>query len=115
MPVGAVLVRRAQSSRASNHPVAATIHRACRDRVLRAGGSVTGSYRLEDSTLYVTLEPCLMCAAAMVHAAPEARRVRRVRSAVWRGRAVSSMPSLPNLIIASMYSAACSTWSAVRC
>src|SRR5262249_17223496 len=31
---------------------------------LRAGGRALGSYRLTDTTLYVTLEPCVMCAAA---------------------------------------------------
>ena len=37
------------------------------------GRAPLGSYRLNDTTLYVTLEPCLMCAAALVQA-----RVRRV-------------------------------------
>ncbi len=40
---------------------------------LRAAGQALGNYRLDDTVLYVTLEPCLMCAAAIVHA-----RVRRV-------------------------------------
>jgi tRNA(adenine34) deaminase len=40
---------------------------------LRAGANALGSYRLLDTTLYVTLEPCAMCAGAMVHA-----RVRRL-------------------------------------
>ncbi len=35
---------------------------------LREAGRATGNYRLLDSTLYVTLEPCPMCAGAMVHA-----------------------------------------------
>ncbi len=35
---------------------------------LRAAGSAIGNYRLERSTLYVTLEPCAMCAGAMIHA-----------------------------------------------
>jgi tRNA(adenine34) deaminase len=35
---------------------------------LRAGGQVLGNYRLPGATLYVTLEPCAMCAGAMVHA-----------------------------------------------
>ncbi len=35
---------------------------------LRASGQVIENYRLLDTTLYVTLEPCSMCAAAMIHA-----------------------------------------------
>jgi len=36
--------------------------------VLRAAGQALGNYRLPGATLYVTLEPCAMCAGAMVHA-----------------------------------------------
>src|SRR6516164_775626 len=43
---------------------------------------VLGSYRLTDTTLYVTLEPCVMCAAAVVHA-----RVRRLVFGAWDPRA----------------------------
>ena len=35
---------------------------------LRAAGAVLGNYRLNGVTLYVTLEPCAMCAGAMIHA-----------------------------------------------
>lgn len=35
---------------------------------IRDAAAQTGNYRLTDATLYVTLEPCLMCAGAMVHA-----------------------------------------------
>jgi tRNA(adenine34) deaminase len=35
---------------------------------LRAAGQVEGNYRLPGTTLYVTLEPCSMCAGAMLHA-----------------------------------------------
>ena len=35
---------------------------------LRAGAAKLGNYRLNETTLYVTLEPCVMCAGAMVHA-----------------------------------------------
>jgi tRNA(adenine34) deaminase len=40
---------------------------------LRAAGSALGNYRLEGCELFVTIEPCAMCAAAMVHA-----RIRRL-------------------------------------
>ncbi len=55
---------------------------------LREGGKLLDNYRLEDTTLYVTLEPCPMCAMAMVHA-----RVKRVVFGAWDlkdgGRAAS--------------------------
>jgi tRNA(adenine34) deaminase len=35
---------------------------------LRAAGKRLGNYRLPECTLYVTLEPCCMCAGAMIHA-----------------------------------------------
>jgi tRNA(adenine34) deaminase len=37
-------------------------------QALRAGGQAVSNYRFPGSTLYVTLEPCAMCAMAMVHA-----------------------------------------------
>lgn len=40
---------------------------------LRAAGENIGNYRLVDATLYVTLEPCAMCAGAIIHS-----RVKRV-------------------------------------
>ena len=42
-------------------------------RALRAGATTIGNYRLPGTTLYVTLEPCVMCAGAIIHA-----RVARV-------------------------------------
>ena len=38
---------------------------------LRAAGAAAGNYRLPGTTLYVTLEPCAMCAGAIVHARAE--------------------------------------------
>jgi tRNA(adenine34) deaminase len=35
---------------------------------LREAGATVGNHRLEDCTLFVTIEPCAMCAGAMVHA-----------------------------------------------
>jgi tRNA(adenine34) deaminase len=75
VPVGAVLVRDGQiMARGGNRPVGDCDPTAHAEIVtLREAGRQRGNYRLDDSVLYVTLEPCLMCAAAMVHA-----RVRRV-------------------------------------
>jgi tRNA(adenine34) deaminase len=84
VPVGAVLVH-AEAIIAAGHntPIAShdpTAHAEM--AALRAGGQALGSYRLTDTTLYVTLEPCVMCAAAMVHA-----RVRRLVFGAWDPRA----------------------------
>jgi tRNA(adenine34) deaminase len=80
VPVGSVLVRGdhviaigANSPITSNDPTAHAEIEA-----LRAGGRALGSYRLTDTTLYVTLEPCAMCASAIVHA-----RVRRLVFGAW--------------------------------
>jgi tRNA(adenine34) deaminase len=84
VPVGAVLVRaEAIIGSGYNSPISshdATAHAEI--AALRAGGQALGSYRLVDTTLYVTLEPCVMCAAAMVHA-----RVRRLVFGAWDARA----------------------------
>jgi tRNA(adenine34) deaminase len=84
VPVGAVLVLGERViSEGSNGPIAShdpTAHAEM--EALRAGGKALGSYRLTDTTLYVTLEPCAMCAAAMVHA-----RVRRLVFGAWDPRA----------------------------
>ena len=75
VPVGAVLVRDGEViAHGGNQPIAAHDPSAHAEIVaLRAGGQALGNYRLDDTALYVTLEPCLMCASAIVHA-----RVRRV-------------------------------------
>jgi tRNA(adenine34) deaminase len=84
VPVGAVLVRGdAIIAEGANRPIASNDPTAHAEiEALRAGGQVIGSYRLTDTTLYVTLEPCAMCAAAIVHA-----RVRRLVFGAWDPRA----------------------------
>jgi tRNA(adenine34) deaminase len=75
VPVGAVIVRDGEViATGSNAPIAGHDPTAHAEVVaLRAAGQALRNYRLDGTELYVTLEPCLMCAAAIVHA-----RVRRV-------------------------------------
>jgi len=70
VPVGAVLVRDGQVvSTGANAPVAMCDPTAHAEIVaLRAAAAGTGNYRLDGYTLYVTLEPCPMCAGALLHA-----------------------------------------------
>ena len=71
VPVGAVLVDAAGNLIAAGHnqPITACDPSAHAEMVvLRAAAQKLGNYRLPDTTLYVTLEPCTMCVGAMVHA-----------------------------------------------
>jgi len=76
VPVGAVLVGEGGEvlARAHNFPIALhdpTAHAEI--LALRHAAEVLGNYRLPGATLYVTMEPCLMCTGALIHA-----RVRRL-------------------------------------
>jgi tRNA(adenine34) deaminase len=84
VPVGAVLVHADQIiAEGANRPIASNDPTAHAEiEALRAGGRALNSYRLTDTTLYVTLEPCSMCASAIVHA-----RVRRLVFGAWDPRA----------------------------
>ena len=70
VPVGAVLVHRGRVlAQARNRCIEAHDPSAHAEiGALRAAGAALGNYRLKDCTLYVTLEPCAMCAGAMHHA-----------------------------------------------
>ncbi|MEM9057657.1 MAG: tRNA adenosine(34) deaminase TadA [Pseudomonadota bacterium] len=70
VPVGAVLVRDgAVIGEGWNRPIGDRDPTAHAEIVaLRAAARRLDSYRLAGSTLYVTLEPCAMCAGAMIHA-----------------------------------------------
>jgi tRNA(adenine34) deaminase len=75
VPIGAVLVREGiVLARAHNSPIANNDPSAHAEMlVLRQAGEKLGNYRLACTELYVTIEPCVMCAGAIVHA-----RVERV-------------------------------------
>jgi tRNA(Arg) A34 adenosine deaminase TadA len=70
VPVGAVVVVDGDIvGRAHNQPILANDPTAHAEILaLRAAGQRLGNYRLTGATLYVTVEPCLMCVGAMVHA-----------------------------------------------
>lgn len=84
VPVGAVIVKDgAIVAEGWNRPIGTNDASAHAEIVaLRAAGQALGTYRLTGTTLYVTLEPCAMCASAMVHA-----RVRRLVFAAMDPRA----------------------------
>ena len=84
VPVGAVMVR-------GGEIIARTANRTVRDQdptahaeilALREASRVTGRWRLNDCTMYVTLEPCAMCAGALVLA-----RLERVVFGAWDPKA----------------------------
>ncbi len=70
VPVGAVVVLDNRIvGRGSNAPIALADPTAHAEIVaLREAARSTGNYRLEGATLYVTVEPCVMCAGALVTA-----------------------------------------------
>ena len=84
VPVGAVLVQ-------ENTAIARAANRTARDQdptahaellAIRAASAALGRWRLDDCTLYVTLEPCAMCAGAIVLA-----RIARVVLGAWDPKA----------------------------
>jgi tRNA(adenine34) deaminase len=84
VPVGAVVVHEEQViAMGYNQPVASKDPTAHAEIVaMRAAAQLLDNYRLDDTTLYVTLEPCPMCASAIVHA-----RMRRVVFGAWDPKA----------------------------
>ena len=70
VPVGAILVKDGiVVARAHNQPISkndATAHAEI--QLIRAAGEKLKNYRLTGTSLYVTLEPCVMCLGAIIHA-----------------------------------------------
>ena len=75
IPVGAILIKDGEIiAQAHNQPILKNDPTAHAEiQVLRIAGEKLKNYRLNASTLYVTLEPCSMCLSAMMHA-----RIERV-------------------------------------
>jgi tRNA(adenine34) deaminase len=75
VPVGALVVSDGRIiARGHNVPIATHDPSAHAEIVvLRAAGAALGNYRLADSEIYVTVEPCIMCVGAVIQA-----RLRRV-------------------------------------
>ncbi len=75
VPVGAVVVREGQViARGYNRPITTHDPTAHAEIIaLREAAAVCGNYRLPDCEMYVTLEPCVMCVGAMMHA-----RIKRI-------------------------------------
>ena len=70
VPIGAVLVRAGEIVARGQNRVLRHLDPTAHAEVvaLRAAATAVGNYRLLGCTLYVTLEPCSMCAGAMIHA-----------------------------------------------
>ena len=70
VPVGAVLVKDGEIIAESHNQLIQlndpTSHAEI--NVIRKASKILGNYRLNNTSLYVTLEPCLMCCGAMIHA-----------------------------------------------
>ena len=71
VPIGAVLVAKHGAVLAKAHNQSIVLHDPTAHAeivALRSAAHVLGNYRLLDTTLYVTIEPCIMCMGALLHA-----------------------------------------------
>jgi tRNA(adenine34) deaminase len=70
VPIGAVVVREGEILARGQNRVLRDVDPTAHAEIvaLRAAAAALGNYRLNGCTLFVTLEPCAMCAGAMIHA-----------------------------------------------
>ena len=70
VPIGAVVVRDGAMIASGQNRVLRDVDPTAHAEIvaMRAAAAALGNYRLNGCTLYVTLEPCAMCAGAMIHA-----------------------------------------------
>jgi tRNA(adenine34) deaminase len=99
VPVGAVLVVADKVvATGANRPISGrdpTAHAEI--EALRAAARTLDAYRLNGATLYVTLEPCLMCASAIVHA-----RIKRLVFGAWDPKAGAAGSTINVFTLPSM-------------
>jgi tRNA(adenine34) deaminase len=110
VPVGAIVVnagevisRACNRNRTDNDPCAHAEILA-----LRQAAQQIANYRLTDATLFVTLEPCFMCAGAIIHA-----RVKRVVFAAYDHRA-GAVGSIANILQTPMLNHTCEVTAGIR-
>ena len=95
VPVGAIIVNSDGEVIASGHNQKEAKHDASSHaeiEAIRAAGAKLGDWRLENTTLFVTLEPCVMCAGAIV-----AARIPRVVFGAWDAK-VGAVGSLYDIL-----------------
>ena len=87
VPIGAVIVCEGKIIARGQNRVLRDVDPTAHAEIvaMRAAAAALGNYRLAGCTLYVTLEPCAMCAGAMIHARHRPARLCRRRS---QGRGV---------------------------
>lgn len=70
VPIGAVIVRQGEIIARGQNRVLRDVDPTAHAEIvaMRAAAYAMGNYRLLDCEMYVTLEPCAMCAGAMIHA-----------------------------------------------
>lgn len=92
VPVGAVLIAEDQIiGEGFNRPISICDPTAHAEIIaLRHGAKKTDNYRLVNTTLYVTLEPCMMCIGAIVHA-----RVKRLVFGAYDAKAGAAISVFP--------------------
>jgi tRNA(adenine34) deaminase len=110
VPVGAIVVNAGEvisqacnRNRTDNDPCAHAEILA-----LRQAAQQIANYRLTDATLFVTLEPCFMCAGAIIHA-----RVKRVVFAAYDHRA-GAVGSIANILQTPMLNHTCEVTAGIR-
>lgn len=100
VPVGAVLVKDGKLiTEAHNNPIYkndATAHAEI--EIIRSAGEIFKNYRLNNTTIYVTLEPCIMCIGALMHARVERIVYGACNSKIYENREIRNLDYIKSQI-----------------